>query len=228
MGRSVLVTGATGGIGGALVRAAAARGDRVFAVARPGPGLEALAGPDVTALPLDLAASAALTVPVDRLDALVHAAGVAEVAAVAETSVATWQRTMAVNLVGAAEVTRSLLPALRRAGGHVVFVNAAPGVHGVPRWSAYAASKAALRELADSLREEEAEHAVRVSTVYPGGTATALLRSVRAAFGRGYDPAASIQPGTLAAVILSVLDAPADAYLAEVSVLTRSGPSPGR
>ncbi|MEV4534362.1 SDR family oxidoreductase [Asanoa sp. NPDC049518] len=226
MGRSVLVTGATGGIGGALVRAAATRGDHVLAAARPGPRLDALVGPNVTALPLDLTAPGPLPVPIDRLDAVVHAAGVADVAPVAETSIETWQRTMAVNLIGAAELTRALLPALRASRGHVVFVNAAPGVRGVPRWSAYGASKTALRELADTLREEEAR--LRVSTVYPGGTATPLLRSVRAAFGRPYDPAASIRPETLAAVILSILDAPPDAYLAEVSLLTRSSPSRGR
>jgi NAD(P)-dependent dehydrogenase (short-subunit alcohol dehydrogenase family) len=52
-----------------------------------------------------------------------------------------------------------------------VFTNAAPGLQAVPRWSAYAASKAALRELADSLRKEEARHGLRVTTIYPGGTA---------------------------------------------------------
>ena len=59
----------------------------------------------------------------------------------------------------------------------------------MPGWSAFAASKAALQELADSLRAEEADHGVRVTTIYPDATATGQLRQVRASFRRGYDPA---------------------------------------
>jgi NAD(P)-dependent dehydrogenase (short-subunit alcohol dehydrogenase family) len=66
-------------------------------------------------------------------------------------------------------VTRALLPALRAARGRIVFVNAARGTHPVPGWSAYAGSKVALRELADSLRDEEDPHGNRVTTIYPGG-----------------------------------------------------------
>ena len=49
----------------------------------------------------------------------------------------------------------------------MIFVNASPGMRAVPRWAAFVGSKAALRELADSLRLEEAEYGVRVTTVYP-------------------------------------------------------------
>ncbi len=154
-----------------------------------------------------------------RLDAVVHCAGVADVASVEETSYSMWSETLAVNVVAAAELTRALLPALREAVGHVVFVNAAPNLHAVPRWSAYTASKAALRELADSLRAEEARNGLRVTTIYPGGTATELLQTVRAQFGRPYRAADCIQPATLASVVLTVLDMRDDACLPEVSVL---------
>jgi NADP-dependent 3-hydroxy acid dehydrogenase YdfG len=152
----------------------------------------------------------------------VHCAGVSieAIAPVAGTGVAVWQETIAVNAVAAAELTRLMLPALRRSGGHVVFVNAAPGVRAVPGWSAFAASKAALRELADSLRLEEAENGVRVTTVYPGGTATEHLRQVRTAAGRNYDPQQLISPKTLAAMVAWVLSTPADAYISEISVLS--------
>jgi NADP-dependent 3-hydroxy acid dehydrogenase YdfG len=91
----------------------------------------------------------------------------------------------------------------------------------VPGWAAFVGSKAAVRELADSLREEE-EAAVRVTTIYPSATATELLRGVRAAFGHDYDPARCIQPESLAAMIAWVLAAPPDSYVSELSVL----PSP--
>jgi NAD(P)-dependent dehydrogenase (short-subunit alcohol dehydrogenase family) len=101
----------------------------------------------------------------ERLDALVHCAGVSEVASVEETPRALWDETFAVNVSGPATLTRALLPALRAGGGRVVFINAAPGLRAVRGWSAYTASKAALRELAASLREEERPNGVRVTSI---------------------------------------------------------------
>lgn len=125
---------------------------------------------------------------------------------------------MTVNTLAAAELTRLMLPALRRSHGHVLFLNSARRTRAVPGWSAFAASKAALQELADSLRAEEAGHGVRVTTVYPGATATGQLRQVRASFRRGYDPAQCIQPESLAAMVAWVLAAPPDAYVSELTV----------
>jgi len=224
MARSVLITGATGGIGAAVARAAADRSYRVIAAGRDAGRLDQQCAqmPGSIPVPVDLRypGDLATSLPqLDRLDALVHCAGVADVAGVEETPHSLWSQTLTVNVMAAAEITRMLLPALRRAAGHVIFINAAPGLHAVPRWSAYTASKAALRELADSLRAEEAPHGLRVTTVYPGGTATDLLAKVRAGFGRPYHPAECIQPATLASVVLTVLDMRQDAYLPEVSVL---------
>lgn len=100
-----------------------------------------------------------------------------------------------------------------------MFINSAPGTRAVARWSAFTASKAAVQELADSLRAEEEPNGVRVSTIYPGATATEQLRQVRATFGRSYDAQRCITPGTLATMIAWVLQAPPDGYVAEMSVL---------
>lgn len=212
----VLVTGATGGIGRALVGALVKAGHQVTAVGRDAGRL------DVPTIEADLAEpgtlAAAVGEPAD-VQALIHCAGISPIAAVADGDPETWERTLAVNVTSAAELVRLTLPALRRSRGQVIFVNAAPGMTGVARWSAFVGSKAALRELADSLREEEAAHGVRVTTVYPGPTATELLREVRSAFGRPHDPGRCIRPETLAEMIVWVLSAPADAYAAEVSVL---------
>jgi NADP-dependent 3-hydroxy acid dehydrogenase YdfG len=229
MARSVLITGATGGIGGAVARAAAERGYRVLAAGRDPVRLDRYCAqfPGSTPVLLNLRDpdSLATSLPaLDHLDALVHCAGVADVAGVEDTPHTLWSKTLTVNVVAAAEITRELLPALRRAAGHVVFINAAPGLHAVPRWSAYTASKTALRELADSLRAEEARHGLRVTTVYPGGTATDLLAEVRDRFGQPYRAAECIQPTTLASVMLTILDMRDDAYLPEVSVLPTPRP----
>jgi NAD(P)-dependent dehydrogenase (short-subunit alcohol dehydrogenase family) len=217
-----VVTGATGGIGSALVQRLGDHGFRVIASARPSDALHELcAQTSAVAAPLDLsgpielpAALAAL----DRLDVLVHAAGIADVASIEESPPELWQHTMAVNVMGPAELTRALLPGLRAAAGRVVFINAVAGLHGIPRWAAYAASKAALTELADSLRLEEGPHGVRVTSIYPGGVATELLRKVRTAFGAPFDPAACVSPETLAEVICSVVAAPAGVDIHDVSL----------
>ena len=223
VGYQVVVTGATGGIGSAIVEHLAGRGDDVVAVARPTAGLEGLVGrlPGVTAGPYDLRHPGdvpAWAAALDAVDVLIHAAGVSEVASIENTSHDVWQQTMAANVIGPAELTRALLPALRASRGRVVFFNAVAGLHAVPRWSSYAASKTALRELADSLRLEEAAHGVRVTSVYPGGVATELLRKVRTDLGRPYDPAACVSPHSLAVVVASILDAPADVDVTEIAL----------
>ena len=220
---TVVVTGATGGIGSAMVRQFADRGDDVVAVARPTEALDALCAdvPSAVPAPLDLERPGGLPAVLRDLrevEVLVHAAGIADVASVTDTPHDLWQRTMAVNVTGPAELTRALLPALRAARGRVVFINAVAGLHGVARWSAYAASKAALTELADSLRLEEAAHGVRVTSVYPGGIATELLRTVRGAFGRPYDPAALVSPESLAETVCAIVDAPLDIDVTDISV----------
>jgi NADP-dependent 3-hydroxy acid dehydrogenase YdfG len=218
----VMVTGAAGGIGRAVVSALTAAGHQVTAVGRDLDRLHSL--PAAQAIAADFAQPQKLAATFrepERLDALVHCAGVAveALSPVSGTGPVVWQETLAVNAMAAAELTRLALPALRRSHGHVVFVNAAPGVRAVPGWSAFAASKAALRELADSLRLEEAQNRVRVTTVYPGGTATEHLRDIRAAVGAKYDPQRLIRPETLAAMVAWVLAAPPDAYVSELSVL---------
>lgn len=127
-------------------------------------------------------------------------------------------RHFAVNVVAAAELTQLLLPALRAASGRVVFLNAAPGVRSVPRWSAYVASKAALQEFADSLRQEERPHGVGVTTIRPSGTATDGLRRVREGFGRPYEPDDCVDPDDLAVAITSAIESPSGAYPTELSI----------
>jgi NADP-dependent 3-hydroxy acid dehydrogenase YdfG len=220
--KQVVVTGATGGIGSAMVKMLVDRGDDVVAKARPSAALDALCeATAAVAAPIDLLRTTELPAAVrtlDRVDVLIHAAGVSEVASVEDTPAEVWHQTMAVNVTGPAELTRALLPALRAVRGRVVFVNAVAGLHAMPRWSAYTASKAALTELADSLRLEEAGSGVRVTSIYPGGVATELLRKVRAGLGRPYDPALCVSPASLAAVIAAVLDAPADVDITEVAL----------
>ena len=224
--RTHLVTGAGSGIGAALVGALHERGDALVLLARSGERADDLAAtyPGATTLVADLAdppglerALAEAHLP-DSLDSVVHVAGAVDLAPLAELDLADWQRQLDVNLTAPALVTRAALPALRAARGLVLFVNSGAGLAAHPDWSAYAASKFGLRALADALRGEEKPHGVRVTTVFPGRTATPMQEKVHRQEGRDYDASAWIDPRTVAATILHVLDLPRDATVPEVSV----------
>ena len=208
-----LVTGAASGIGLAIADQLAERGDRVVRLTR-----------DVVDLSDAVAVSRWATdfaEDLDRLDSLVHSAGTVDLGTVAELEVDTWQQQLAVNLTAPAVLTAPLLPALRVAGGTVVFVNSSAGLVANASWSAYAASKFGLRALADSLRAEEAGNGVRVTTLFPSRTATPMQQKVHRQEGRTYDASRWLRPGTVVDSVLHVLDLPAEATIPELVLRPR-------
>jgi len=224
-----VLTGAGSGIGAAVAQRLSERGDRLMLVARSDERAQELVDrfPGSDALVADLSdpdtleAAGAKDLP-DALDSVLHIAGVVELAPVAELSAAGLREQLEVNLVAPAVLTRACLPALRRARGIVVFVNSSAGLTAHPTWSAYAASKFGLRALADALRSEEAEHGVRVTTVYPGRTATPMQQKVHQQEGKEYDASSWTRPESVADTIVHVLDLPPDATIPDVMV--RPGP----
>lgn len=220
--RTHLVTGAGSGIGALVAAALLERGDEVHVVARSEQRATELAAqlPGAITLVADLAhpeSVEALALP-GRLDSVVHAAGVVQLGTVAELSVQDWAEQLRVNLVAPAALTRVALPALREARGTVVLVNSGAGLFAHPQWSAYAASKHGLRALADALRAEEAGHGVRVTSIYPGRTATPMQEQVHAQEGKEYDAADWIRPETVADAVLHVLDLPVDATVPDLTI----------
>lgn len=217
-----LVTGAGAGIGAAVAERLHARGDTLVLLARSEeraerlratyPGARALVG-DLT----DPASLESLELP-ESLDSLLHVAGVVDLGSVGEQPLAEVRAQVDVNLVSPIVLTRLALPALRRSRGLVLFVNSTAGLTASPQWSAYAASKSGLRAVADSLRAEEVDHGVRVTTVFPGRTATSMQEKVHDQEGKQYDARRWIQPGTVADTILHVLDLPGDATIPEVVI----------
>ena len=220
-----LLTGAGSGIGRILAQRLLDRGDEVLAVVRSEERGTELSGelPGLVPLVADLSfpeSVGSLALP-DALESVVHAAGVVELGPVADLDVETWATTLRVNLVAPAALTRVALPALRTARGTVVFLNSGAGQVAHPLWAAYAASKHGLRALADSLRGEEAGHGVRVTSVYPGRTATPMQEKVHAQEGKDYEASHWVRPETVAAAILGVLDLGPDATVTDLSVKPR-------
>ena len=156
------------------------------------------------------------------VDNLIHNAGVARLGTVIDTDLSVWRELLEVNLLAAVELTRVLLPRLRVAEGQVLFVNSGAGLQSNASWSAYAASKFALKALADALSAEEAPHGLRVMTVYPGRTATAMQERVRAEENAPYESERYIQPENLASTIRLMLELPRDTVLTQV-VVNRAG-----
>ena len=221
-----LITGAGSGIGAVLAQRLLERGDDLVLLARSDERAAELASAydgarTVVADLADPTSVEGLDLPAS-LDSVEHAAGVVVLGSGADLGVASWLEQLTVNLVAPAALTPVALPALWTARGTVVLVNSSAGLNANPQWSAYAASKHGLKALADSLRAEEAEHGVRVSTVYPGRTATAMQEKVHEQEGKAYDAADWIDPATVAAAILHVLDLPRDATIPDLTV--RPGP----
>jgi len=217
-----MITGASRGLGPAIARALAPT-HTLFLAGRPSAELDAVAEEfGATTWPVDFNdpdAMAAVVEPIVELDALIHNAGVAYPGTVAESTVDEWRDTMAVNVIGPVALTLPLLPALRSACGHVVFVNSGAGINASPGLASYTASKFALRGFANSLRNDEPS--LRVTSVHPGRIATEMQERLVAYEGREYDPSRFLSPDTVAKVIADAVNAPRDAHIHEVIVRHR-------
>jgi NAD(P)-dependent dehydrogenase (short-subunit alcohol dehydrogenase family) len=184
MARAVLVTGASRGIGRAVARAFAERGDRVAVHHRDSAGLAAevlaeLPGGGHTIVAADLADPDATRRMVEAavadlggLDVLVNNAGVYLWHPVTEVSYEQWQdmwrQTLAVNLTGAANVTWCAVQHMRHTGGRIVNVSSRGAFRGEPRHPAYGASKAGLNAFGQSMARALAPLGISVATVAPG------------------------------------------------------------
>jgi len=221
-----VITGSGSGIGAAVARRLLARGDELVLVARDAGRAKELAGayPGARTLVGDLAdpdklswAFSHQSLP-ERVDSLVHSAGVVDLGRVGELTPRGWRHQLNVNLLAPAELTRHFLPQLRVTQGHVIFVNSGAGLLAHAEWGAYAASKHGLKALADALRQEEHAGGVRVTSIYPGRTASPMQEKVHRQEGRTYDPAAWIDPESVATTVVTALDLPRDAEVTDLTV----------
>lgn len=227
-----VVTGASSGIGSAIARDLAAPGITLVLHGRNGQALAEVARDVETAgatshvVTADLGdpgslarfAQAVTDAVGPSIDGLIHSAGVARLGRIdaipAEALDAQW----AINVRAPILLTQALLPQLRAAEGRVIFINSGAGLNARAGWGGYAASKFALRAVADALREEEREHGVRVTSVYPGRVATPMQRSVREQEGGAYEASDYLPPEDVARVVVDVVRLPKSASVPDVSV----------
>lgn len=172
--RSVLVTGASRGIGRATAVRLATSGWRVYAGVRSPDAARDLAGASDLITPVELDVTVAAHVDAladvlpDALDALVNNAGIAVAGPVETLTRADMQRQFEVNLIGPLAVTNAVLPRLRRAHGRIVFISSINGRVSFPFTGLYNASKYAVEAVADCLRVELRPFGVDVALIEPG------------------------------------------------------------
>lgn len=197
-GKTILITGASSGIGRALALRLARQGARLALNARDGQRLEEAArecaglGAQVLALPADVSRPGDCRVLVTRtlerfgrLDGLVNNAGMSMWARFdALTDLGAFARLLEVNYLGAVHVTAAALPALRQSRGLIVAVASVAGLIGVPERSAYAGSKHAMVGFFESLRIELRGTGVGVTIVAPDFVVSELHRAALGPDGR--------------------------------------------
>lgn len=211
--RIALVTGASRGIGYFIAKELAAAGAHVIAVARTVGGLEELddeikeAGGSATLVPLDLAdmegidrLGGAIHERWGKLDVLVANAGILGVLApIGHVEAKTFEKVMLLNVTATWRLIRSVDPLLRESDAGRAIVLSSGAAHSAKAfWGPYAASKAAVEAMARSWADEARNMALRVNSVNPGATRTAM----RAQAMPGEDPDTLPHPSEAAARIV--------------------------
>jgi short-subunit dehydrogenase len=237
-GQLAVVTGASGGIGAAISRALAQRGARLCLVGRNVEMLQAVADSTerhsswITIHRIDLDAEddiRRLAANIEHnhggCDILIHSAGVISVGDIQNAPIVSMDYQYRVNVRAPYLLSQALLPGLRRRRGQIVFINSSVGLRAKAGVAQYAATKHALKAIADSLREEINADGVRVVSVYPGQTASPMQEALYQISGACYVPEKLLQPEDVAEVIICALSLPRSAELTDVEV--RSMRKPG-
>jgi NADP-dependent 3-hydroxy acid dehydrogenase YdfG len=159
-----------------------------------------------------------------RVVLLVHSAALMRFSRVEHSTVEDFTTMFEVNVLAPFALTKLLLPEICAARGQIVFINSSVVNHPAAGTAEYAATKHALKGLADGLRQEVNAAGVRVLSVYPGRTATPLQESVCEMEGRAYLPEALLQPEDVAATVVCALALPPSAEVTDILMRPASKP----
>jgi NAD(P)-dependent dehydrogenase (short-subunit alcohol dehydrogenase family) len=225
-----VVTGASGGIGRAIAVALSREGVHVCAVGR---NLSSLAETVAAARQFSPATSFQIDLTVEedlqpllrhleevgRVDILIHCAGVIHQDPMERSRIEDFDLQYATNVRVPYFLTQRLLPFLTASRGQIVFINSSAGLTAKrSRVGQYAATKHALRAIADSLREELNPKGIRVLSVYLGRTATPMQETLFREEGKTYRPEMLLQPEDIASVVVNALMLSPTAEVTDISI----------
>ena len=226
-----VVTGASGGIGGAIAAAFAQQRATLCLLGRNINKLEARAkilrasSPRVDLHPCDLTRDNQIETvqsyvinQYGRIDILVHCGGDIDHGKVADVPLSVLDHLYETNVRGPMMLTQMLLPYLKKPRGQIVFINSSAGLATRPNTGYFSATQHAFKALADSLREEVNADSVRVLSVYPGRTATPRIQSLHVKEGHPYQPELLLQPEDIASVVLNAITLPWTAEVMDISL----------
>ena len=226
-----VITGAGSGIGRAIALQLAGRGVPCCLVGRTLSKLQEVAniasrsGVESIPMAVDLSSSNGIDGLVQRvkqferpIGLLVHCAALMSFSRVEDSSVEEFTTLLSVNVVAPFALTKLLLPEICLSRGQIVFVNSSIVNHAAAGTVQYAATKHALKGLANGIRQEVNALGVRVISVFPGRTATPLQASVFLREGRQYRPQILLQPEDIAATVIHALALPDTAEVTEIMI----------
>lgn len=231
-GKSVIITGASSGIGEATARTLADRGAKLMLAARREDRLDKLVSEieaaggtaayqivDVTQRSQVEALAQATAKQYGKIDVLINNAGIMPLSKLDQLLVEEWDRTIDINIKGVLYGIAAVLPQMQQAqSGHIVNLSSVAGHRVFPSGAVYCATKHAVRAISEGLRQEVGEH-IRCTIISPGAVATELTNSIS-------DPAASqsidqvyqvaIQPEAIAQAIVYALEQPPEVDINEI------------
>ncbi|SRR6266568_323785 len=226
-----VVTGASSGIGKAIVLALAAQGAEVCLVARRSEALEEVAeqirasGGLCHVCRADLTSDDEIQQLVQRIsrdfgraDVLVLCGGAIFHGPLERAPLAELDLMYRSNVRGHYALTQALLPLLRKQKGQIVFVNSSAGLRSPPTVGQFSATQHAFRAIADSLRDEVNGGGIRVLSVYPGRTATPRMAALLEKEGKPYRPELLVQPEDIASMVTHTLCLPRTAEVTDISI----------
>jgi NAD(P)-dependent dehydrogenase (short-subunit alcohol dehydrogenase family) len=200
-GRTVVITGASRGIGADAARVFAAAGANLALLARSADSLAALAeeiGGNTLAFACDVAQPAAVAAALQKaheafgsLDILINNAGVIDpIARIEDSDPEAWGQLMDINIKGVFNGIHAALPLMKSGnGGTIINIGSGAAYNALEGWSAYCTSKAGVLMLTRALLLEEGDNGIRVLSLSPGTVATEMQRKIKSS---GINPVSQI------------------------------------
>jgi short-subunit dehydrogenase len=226
-----VITGASSGIGKAIALELANQSVKLCLIGRHLDKLEEVASvarssaPQVQTYQLDITQDediinlkTYIEKDFGEVDILVHSAGIISFGEIQTTPVTVLDEQYRINVRAPYLLTQTLLPSIIKRQGQIVFINSIT-IHSIKaRFGQYAATKHALKAIADSLRAEVNSDGVRVISIYPGSTASPMQTSIRKTEGREYNPARLLQPEDVASTIINTLQLARTAEVTDINI----------